>query len=145
MSKQKKKAFEPNAFIIVFGIMIFCAILTWIIPAGSFDRVIDTVTDKEIVVAGSSSVSPVMEKLKEAYLAVNTNADIEIQTSDSTTGVTSTQHRMCMFCPRAMRSMRSSDGCSVWWATRTIWSFPCSLCSLPSAAPPLVCSRRPTH
>lgn len=53
MSKQKKKAFEPNAFIIVFGIMIFCAILTWIIPAGSFDRVIDTVTDKEIVVAGS--------------------------------------------------------------------------------------------
>ena len=30
----------------------------------------------KIVVAGSSSVSPVMEKLKEAYLAVNTNADI---------------------------------------------------------------------
>ena len=37
----------------------------------------------------------VMEKLKEAYLAVNTNADIEIQTSDSTTGVTSTQEGIC--------------------------------------------------
>ena len=49
----------------------------------------------KIVVAGSSSVSPVMEKLKEAYLAVNTNADIEIQTSDSTTGVTSTKEGIC--------------------------------------------------
>ena len=49
----------------------------------------------KIVVAGSSSVSPVMEKLKEAYFAVNTNADIEIQTSDSTTGVTSTQEGIC--------------------------------------------------
>lgn len=49
----------------------------------------------KIVVAGSSSVSPVMEKLKEAYLAVNTNVDIEIQTSDSTTGVTSTQEGIC--------------------------------------------------
>ena len=49
----------------------------------------------KIVVAGSSSVSPVMEKLKEAYLAVNTNADIEIQTSDSTTVVTSTQEGIC--------------------------------------------------
>ena len=49
----------------------------------------------KIVVAGSSSVTPVMEKLKEAYLAVNTNADIEIQTSDSTTGVTSTQEGIC--------------------------------------------------
>ena len=51
--------------------------------------------DGKTVVAGSSSVSPVMEKLKEAYLAVNTNADIEIQTSDSTTGVTSTQEGIC--------------------------------------------------
>ena len=49
----------------------------------------------KIVVAGSSSVSPVMEKLKEAYLAVNTNADIEIQTSDSTTGIRSTQEGIC--------------------------------------------------
>ncbi len=49
----------------------------------------------KIVVAGSSSVSPVMEKLKEAYLVVNTNAEIEIQTSDSTTGVTSTIDGIC--------------------------------------------------
>ena len=44
----------------------------------------------KIVIGGSSSVSPAMEKLKEAYLGVNPKAEIEIQTSDSTTGVTST-------------------------------------------------------
>lgn len=42
------------------------------------------------VVGGSSSVSPVMEKLIEAYAEVNPNAQIELQTSDSTTGMTST-------------------------------------------------------
>lgn len=41
------------------------------------------------VVGGSSSVSPVMEKLIEAYQAVNPNAEIELQTTDSTTGMTS--------------------------------------------------------
>lgn len=42
----------------------------------------------KVVVGGSSSVSPVMEKLIEAYKAVNAKADIELQTSDSTTGMT---------------------------------------------------------
>ena len=41
----------------------------------------------KVVVAGSSSLTPVMEKLKEAYLAVNPNAEIEIQMSDSSTGI----------------------------------------------------------
>ncbi|HWQ06928.1 MAG TPA: substrate-binding domain-containing protein, partial [Feifaniaceae bacterium] len=41
----------------------------------------------KIVIAGSSSVTPVMEKLKEAYVALNPNAEIEIQMSDSSTGV----------------------------------------------------------
>ena len=62
----------------------------------------------KIVVAGSSSVSPVMEKLKEAYLAVNTNADIEIQTSDSTTGVTSTQEGICDI-GMASRDLKDSE------------------------------------
>lgn len=41
----------------------------------------------KIVVAGSSSVTPVMEKLKEAYLAINTNAEMEVQQSDSSNGM----------------------------------------------------------
>ena len=49
----------------------------------------------KIVVAGSSSVSPIMEKLKEAYVKVNTGAEIEIQTNDSTTGVTSVIDGLC--------------------------------------------------
>lgn len=44
----------------------------------------------EAVVGGSSSIAPVMEKLIEAYKAVNPNAKIELQSSDSTTGMTST-------------------------------------------------------
>lgn len=49
----------------------------------------------KIVVAGSSSVTPVMEKLKEAYAEVNPNAEIEIQQSDSTTGMTSAIDGIC--------------------------------------------------
>lgn len=45
---------------------------------------------EKIVVGGSSSVSPVMEKLKEGYQEIHPDADIEIQTSDSTTGMTNT-------------------------------------------------------
>lgn len=44
----------------------------------------------KVVVGGSSSVSPVMEKLAEAYMDLNKNAEIELQTTDSTTGVSST-------------------------------------------------------
>ena len=41
----------------------------------------------KVVVGGSSSVSPVMEKLIEAYAEVNLEAEIELQTTDSTTGM----------------------------------------------------------
>ena len=49
----------------------------------------------KITVAGSSSVTPVMEKLAEAYKAVNSNVEIEVQQSDSTTGVTSAIEGIC--------------------------------------------------
>ena len=42
----------------------------------------------KVVVGGSSSVTPVMEKLKEAYVALNPDVTIEVQQSDSTTGMT---------------------------------------------------------
>ena len=44
----------------------------------------------KVVVGGSSSVSPVMEKLVEAYSKANTNIQVDVQTTDSTTGVSST-------------------------------------------------------
>ena len=49
----------------------------------------------KITIDGSSSVSPVMEKLVEAYKKVNPNADIEQQTTDSTTGITSAAEGIC--------------------------------------------------
>ena len=49
----------------------------------------------EITVGGSSSVTPVMEKLAEAYEAANTGVTIEVQMSDSTTGVTSAAEGVC--------------------------------------------------
>lgn len=49
----------------------------------------------KIVVAGSSSITPVMEKLKEAYIKVNPSVEIEIQESDSTTGMTAVNDGIC--------------------------------------------------
>ena len=49
----------------------------------------------KITIDGSSSVSPVMEKLVEAYKKVNPNAEIEQQTTDSTTGITSAIDGKC--------------------------------------------------
>ncbi len=62
----------------------------------------------KIVVAGSSSVTPVMEKLKEAYLKLNTNAEIEIQLSDSTTGMNSAMEGTCDI-GMASRELKESE------------------------------------
>lgn len=62
----------------------------------------------EVIVAGSSSVTPVMEKLKEAYEAVNTNVSIQVQQSDSTTGMTSTMEGMCDI-GMASRELKDSE------------------------------------
>ena len=49
----------------------------------------------KIVIAGSSSVTPIMEKLQEAYQKINPDAEIEIQMSDSTTGMTAALEGTC--------------------------------------------------
>lgn len=49
----------------------------------------------KVTVAGSSSVTPVMEKLAEAYKAQNSEVTVEVQQSDSTTGVTSALEGVC--------------------------------------------------
>ena len=54
-----------------------------------------TLPEGKITVAGSSSVTPLMEALKEAYLKVNKNATIDIQQNDSTTGVNSAIEGIC--------------------------------------------------
>ena len=62
----------------------------------------------KIVVAGSSSITPVMEKLKEGYETVNPNVEIEIQQSDSTTGMESAVNGICDI-GMASRELKDSE------------------------------------
>ena len=62
----------------------------------------------KINVAGSSSVTPVMEKLKEAYVAINPDVQIEVQQSDSTTGMTSAAEGVCDI-GMASRELKDSE------------------------------------
>lgn len=62
----------------------------------------------KVVVSGSSSVSPVMEKLIEAYKVVNPNVSVELQTSDSTTGVTNAINGICDI-GMASRGLKDSE------------------------------------
>lgn len=78
------------------------------IAVGDAEPFSGTMPSGKIVVAGSSSVTPVMEKLKEAYLAVNTNATIEIQQNDSTTGMNSAMEGICDI-GMASRELKDSE------------------------------------
>lgn len=49
----------------------------------------------KITLAGSSSVTPVIEKLKEAYILINPDVDVDIQQSDSTTGIGAVSEGIC--------------------------------------------------
>ena len=62
----------------------------------------------KIVVAGSSSVTPVMEKLAEAYMALNNNVEIELQQSDSSSGMTSAIDGVCDI-GMASRALKDSE------------------------------------
>ncbi|MDR0730583.1 MAG: substrate-binding domain-containing protein [Treponema sp.] len=62
----------------------------------------------KIVVAGSSSVTPVMEKLVEAYAVLNSGASIEIQQSDSSTGMNAAIEGICDI-GMASRELKSTE------------------------------------
>jgi len=65
------------------------------IPLNDTENYTSSGASGKVVVAGSSSVTPVMEKIAESYQSVNPNVTVEIQQSDSTTGVTSVQDGLC--------------------------------------------------
>lgn len=73
--------------------------------AGAYEGSMDS---GKIVVSGSSSVAPVMEKLKEAYIAVNPNVTVEVQQSDSSTGVSDTVDGSCDI-GMASRELKDSE------------------------------------
>lgn len=62
----------------------------------------------KVAVSGSSSVTPVMEKLKEAYTAINPNAEIEVQQSDSSSGMANVKDGVCDI-GMASRELKDSE------------------------------------
>lgn len=68
----------------------------------------------KIVISGSTSVTPVMEKLKEAYIAKNPDVDIQIQTSDSSTGVADAIDGTCDIgmASRELKDTETAEGVS---------------------------------
>lgn len=92
MSAEGQAVIEENGYISVDGAEAY---------AGSAQS-------GKVVVSGSSSVSPVMEKLKEAYLKVNPDVTIEIQQSDSSTGVSNAIDGTCDI-GMASRELKDSE------------------------------------
>jgi phosphate transport system substrate-binding protein len=68
----------------------------------------------KVTVAGSSSVTPVMEKLAEAYKQLNSGVTVEVNQSDSTTGVTSAIEGACDLgmASRELKDSEKSQGAS---------------------------------
>lgn len=62
----------------------------------------------KVTIAGSSSVYPVMEKLQEAYNKINQNVEVEVQQSDSTTGVNLAINKTCDL-GMASRDLKDSE------------------------------------
>lgn len=65
------------------------------VPVGDPQPYISQAPTGKIVVSGSSSVSPIMEALKEKYEQINPQVTIELQQNDSTTGMNSTVNNIC--------------------------------------------------
>ncbi len=78
------------------------------ISEGNTGAFTTTGTTGKLVIAGSSSVTPVMEKLIEAYKKVNTGATIELQENDSTSGMTATKDGTCDI-GMASRELKDSE------------------------------------
>ncbi|BBF44299.1 phosphate ABC transporter, periplasmic phosphate-binding protein PstS [Lachnospiraceae bacterium KM106-2] len=93
LSAQGQKVVEANGFIQISD------------DAKEFTS---TKASGKIVVAGSSSVTPVMEKLKEAYAKINPNAKIEVQQSDSSTGMQAAMEGTCDI-GMASRDLKDSE------------------------------------
>ncbi|MDO5808237.1 MAG: substrate-binding domain-containing protein [Lachnospiraceae bacterium] len=78
------------------------------IPVKDTEAYAATDAEGKVVVAGSSSVTPVMEKLAESYQAINDKVTIEVQQSDSTTGIQSAIDGLCDI-GMASRELKDSE------------------------------------
>ena len=53
MLKKKKGIQLPHIYVLLFAVIVVCTILTWVLPAGEFDRVVNEATGRTVAVAGT--------------------------------------------------------------------------------------------
>lgn len=94
MSAEGQKVVEDNGYVSVAD--------------GALSYAANVSAQGSVVVAGSSSVTPVMEKLAEAYMAKNSAVSVQVQQSDSSTGVQNTIDGVCDL-GMASRELKSSE------------------------------------
>lgn len=78
------------------------------ISEGSFEDYSAGGLSGKVTVAGSSSVTPIMEKLAEAYKKLNPDVEIDVQQSDSSTGVNNAIEGLCDI-GMASRDLKDSE------------------------------------
>lgn len=60
----------PSAYTILFGLIVIMAVLTWIIPAGEYERVTSEVLNKDVPVPGTyQAVEPAPQSVLEVLMA----------------------------------------------------------------------------
>lgn len=62
--------YVPHIFVLLFCITLICSVLSWIIPAGSFERVVNE-TGREVVVAGTWAATdsmPIMAPIADLHI-----------------------------------------------------------------------------
>lgn len=92
MSESGKKIIESNGYIAVGGGVPYTK----------------TAASGKVVINGSSSVHPIMEKLVEGFKGENSAVTIELSLSDSTIGIQSTQQGLCDI-GMASRTLKDSE------------------------------------
>lgn len=50
---KKSKFSMPHGYVVLFLVIVFCMILTWVVPAGQFERALDEATGRTLVVPGT--------------------------------------------------------------------------------------------
>lgn len=78
-----KKRQIPHTYVIIFYIILFCAILTWVIPGGQYTESISPDGERTVVYESVESVPQTWEVLSAFYKGFVDKADIMSSSSSS--------------------------------------------------------------
>jgi len=73
-TKSKHKFTVPHTYVIIFMLIVIAALATYVVPSGSFDRVVEETTKRTLVVANSyKSVEQHIVETSEMFTAFAIN------------------------------------------------------------------------